>query len=114
MRKKNKKKIINLIFRPIWGMISDKYGRRPVLLIGMLGTAISCLLFGFSKYYWWALLTRALFGLLNGNLGVAKTYLREITDETNQARAFSFLTVAFSSSLLSLKLKAKFLNFIQS
>jgi MFS family permease len=85
----------------MWGYFSDKIGRRKVLLIGTFGTSISCLIFGLSKFYWWALLSRAFFGFVNGNLGVAKTYLREITDETNQAKAFSLLTIAFSSSLLS-------------
>jgi MFS family permease len=72
-----------------------------VLLIGLCGTGISCLLFGFSKWYWWALLSRFLFGI-NGNLGVAKTYLREVCDETNQSKAFSYvLNASFSTSMIS-------------
>ena len=57
-------------------------------------------MFGFSKKYYLAIISRALYGFLNGNLGVAKTYIREITDKTNQARAFSFIGVAYSVGVI--------------
>ena len=104
---------MKLIIRPIWGFISDRIGRRPVMLVSTLGTGLSCVLFGFSKFYWWALIARSLFGALNGNLGVAKTYLREVCDETNQSKAFSIvLNAAFSASLISMwNFNLKFLFF---
>ncbi|KAI9299694.1 major facilitator superfamily domain-containing protein, partial [Cunninghamella echinulata] len=73
----------------IWGKISDKHGRRPVLLIGLLGNSISCSLFGLSKNLWWAIGARAFCGIVNGNGGVARSMLSEITDSTNRAKAFS-------------------------
>jgi MFS family permease len=83
--------ITQLFSAPLWGYISDRVGRRPVMLTGIVGTIISCLLFGFSKWYWLTIFSRCLYGAFNGNTGVVKTYIRENTDVTNQARAFSIL-----------------------
>eukprot|EP01127_Copromyxa_protea_P019243 TRINITY_DN6198_c1_g1_i1.p1 TRINITY_DN6198_c1_g1~~TRINITY_DN6198_c1_g1_i1.p1 ORF type:complete len:468 (-),score=53.40 TRINITY_DN6198_c1_g1_i1:95-1498(-) len=78
-----------------WGKISDRYGKRPCLLAGTLGTFICCVLFGFSSSLPWAITTRFMAGLLNGNLGVAKAYLGLITNSRNQARAFGLISVAW-------------------
>ncbi|KAJ3321365.1 hypothetical protein HDV06_004350 [Boothiomyces sp. JEL0866] len=78
-----------------WGWASDRYGRRPILLIGLLGNTITCLLFGFSKTYTFAIIVRAFCGFLNGNLGVVKSMLGELTDETNRGRAFAIWEAAF-------------------
>jgi len=50
----------------VWGRISDKFGRKPVLLCGLAGTGVSMLVFGFSPNITTALIARALGGLLNG------------------------------------------------
>lgn len=50
----------------LWGRLSDKIGRKPVLLTGLAGTALSVLIFGFAPNVWVALFARALGGLLNG------------------------------------------------
>jgi len=84
-----------------WGILSDKVGRRPVLLLGMFGTAVSTVLFGFSKTVVWAVITRSCSGILNGNAGVLKTYLAEITDSTNQSAAFSFYGLAWGLGSVS-------------
>ncbi|KAL1922452.1 uncharacterized protein VTP21DRAFT_9991 [Calcarisporiella thermophila] len=74
-----------------WGYLSDRIGRKPVILMGICGVTISSFLFGLSKTYLMAIVSRALWGVLNGNIGVIKSMLAEITDETNQAKAFSLL-----------------------
>ena len=61
-----------------WGWLSDILGRRPVMLLGVCGTIFSELLFGFSQNFGWAIAGRFLWGLLNGNLGVVKTYVSEV------------------------------------
>lgn len=70
-------------------------GRKPILLIGSLGSAVSVLLFGFSRTLWYAIVTRSLHGILNGNIGVAKTYLSEVCDDTNSGRAFGLIGLVF-------------------
>lgn len=49
-----------------WGRVSDRFGRKPVLLMGLAGTGLSMLLFGLAPNIWVALIARALGGLLNG------------------------------------------------
>ena len=75
----------------IWGMAADKYGRRPILLSGLVGTIICTICFGLSRSLTWAITSRVLWGLSNGNLGVVKTYIAEITDDSNKAKAFTLL-----------------------
>lgn len=77
----------------IWGVTSDKIGRRPVLLMGLVGTAVSAALFGFAPSFWVAVLARFLWGLLNGNIGIAKTYIAEISDDTNSARGMALFGI---------------------
>jgi MFS family permease len=59
----------------IWGAISDRFGRKPIVLTGLAGTAVSSLLFGFSTKYWMALVARLVGGLLNGNVAVMQVKL---------------------------------------
>lgn len=76
----------------VWGRISDKIGRKPVLIMGLVGTAISMILFGFSKSLWSAIIARALGGLLNGNVGVLQTTVAElVTRKEHQPRAYSIM-----------------------
>ncbi|KAJ3313287.1 hypothetical protein HDV04_002271 [Boothiomyces sp. JEL0838] len=72
----------------LWGVLSDKYGRRPILLIGLLGNCIFMIMFGLSKSITWAAIARMGCGL-NANTGVAKSAVAEITDKSNHALAFS-------------------------
>ena len=78
-----------------WGRMSDLIGLKPVMLIGMGCTAITVLLFGVSTSLEWALATRFVGGLFNGVIGVTKTYIGLITDETNEAQAFGFLALCW-------------------
>ncbi|KAL7419048.1 hypothetical protein Q5752_005884 [Cryptotrichosporon argae] len=79
-----------------WGSLSDRIGRRPVLLIGCAASAVSATCFGLSKSFTTLLVARAINGLANGNVAVLKSVIGEITDETNQARAFSFFPLALA------------------
>ncbi|KAI5301668.1 hypothetical protein KEM56_001480 [Ascosphaera pollenicola] len=75
-----------------WGRMSDKIGRKPVLIMGLSGTAISMIIFGMAPNLPVALLARALGGLLNGNIGVLQTTVAElVTDKKHQPRAYSIM-----------------------
>ncbi|PGH28120.1 hypothetical protein AJ80_00010 [Polytolypa hystricis UAMH7299] len=75
-----------------WGRVSDKLGRKPVLIMGLIGTAISMTVFGIASNLPVALIARALGGMLNGNIGVLQTTVAElVTDKKHQPRAFSIM-----------------------
>lgn len=80
----------------MWGRLSDRLGRRPILLWGMLATSITTVCFGFCENYAAAVCVRFLQGLLNGNIGVMKTYLAEALPSVHKARGFSILGVVDS------------------
>ncbi|KAF2160087.1 hypothetical protein M409DRAFT_70629 [Zasmidium cellare ATCC 36951] len=79
----------------LWGWLSDRIGRKPVVLTGTLLTAACFVAFGFCRTLWQAIVVQALMGLVNGNQGVISTCLGEITDRSNQSRAFTYLPVIY-------------------
>lgn len=78
-----------------WGWLSDRVGRRPVILLGTVLTALCFVAFGFCKTLWQAILIQALMGVVNGNQGLVSTCLGEITDRSNQSQAFTYLPVLY-------------------
>ncbi|KAG6332177.1 hypothetical protein ID866_6916 [Astraeus odoratus] len=80
-----------------WSRLSDHIGRKPVVLTGLFGLSLSMYCFGLSKTFVGLILSRALNGALNGNVGVMKSMMVEITDHTNLALAYSYMPIAWSS-----------------
>ncbi|OJD17251.1 hypothetical protein AJ78_02633 [Emergomyces pasteurianus Ep9510] len=78
-----------------WGWVSDRIGRKPVVLLGTILTAGCLLAFGFCRTLWQAIAVQALMGVVNGNQAVVSTCLGEITDRSNQSRAFTYLPVIY-------------------
>jgi MFS family permease len=78
-----------------WGWLSDRIGRKPVILIGTVLTAACFVAFGFCRTLWQAIIVQALMGLVNGNQGIVSTCLGEITDRSNQSKAFTYLPVLY-------------------
>lgn len=75
-----------------WGNLSDRMGRKPILLTGLAGTGISMLMFGFAPNLPIALFARAVGGALNGNIGVLQTTVNEVVKvEAHQARAYAIM-----------------------
>lgn len=70
----------------LWGTLSDRIGRKPVLLLGCAGTIVSTLVIGLAQNVWVAVLGRALGGALNGNVGVVQTLVAELTRNPKHER----------------------------
>ncbi|XP_052802719.1 uncharacterized protein LOC128232950 [Mya arenaria] len=83
-----------------WGWLSDKKGRKPIILITVILNGVSSLAFGFTTTLWFAFVTRFISGLVNGTVGTAKTILYEISDNTNQAVGMSIISVAWGSGII--------------
>lgn len=81
-----------------WGKFSDDYGRKPALLLGLIGTTFSVLIFGLSRNIYFAILGRLLAGMLNGNIGVMRTIIAELLkdDKRHQTRGFAILPMTFN------------------
>lgn len=82
-----------LLTAMMWGRVADssRFGRKKVILIGLTGTLVSCLGFGFSKTFWQALFFRCLGGVTNGNVGVLRTMISEIVREKKYRKSTLFL-----------------------
>ena len=76
------------------GTLSDTYGRRPLLIIGCLGSLVTCLVLGFASKYWVLLAARFIHGLFNGTIGIVKTYMGEMSDKTNRVRTLSYFSMS--------------------
>ncbi|KAJ7895065.1 major facilitator superfamily transporter [Mycena leptocephala] len=74
-----------------WSRASDRIERKPILLVGLFGSAISMLCFGLSRTFWALVISRCLTGLLNGNTGVMKSALGDLTDSSNRAKGFAYV-----------------------
>ncbi|KAH8813725.1 major facilitator superfamily domain-containing protein [Flagelloscypha sp. PMI_526] len=79
-----------------WGKASDRVGRKPILMIGLLGASLSMLSFGFSRSFLGLVVSRCICGALNGNVGVMKSVIGDLTDSTNRADAVSTLPMIWA------------------
>ncbi|KAL4062219.1 major facilitator superfamily domain-containing protein [Scleroderma yunnanense] len=74
-----------------WSCLSDYIGRKPVILFGLIAVSISNVCFGLSKTFWALVVSRCIAGALNGNLGIMKSVMGDITDYTNMAQGFALI-----------------------
>ena len=87
--------ILQFIFAPLWGSLSDTYGRKKILLITITGLAISYLVWGFSGNFWLLLIARLLGGIMSGNLSVATAIVADITPKEKRTSGMAIIGVAF-------------------
>ena len=87
--------LMQLIFSPVLGGLSDKHGRRPVLLLSIIGTGIGFLILGFAKTLFMLFVGRILDGITGGNISTAQAYIADITTEENRAKGMGLIGAAF-------------------
>ena len=86
---------MQMIGAPILGRISDRFGRRPVFLISILGTFIGFLILGLANSLWMLFASRILSGLTAGNISVAQAYIADVTTPENRAKGMGLIGAAF-------------------
>src|SRR5262249_23650175 len=84
-----------LIATPILGELSDRFGRRPILLFSIFGTVVGFAVFALANNIWLLLLGRVIDGLSGGNISIARAYIGDITKPENRAKAFGLIGAAF-------------------
>ncbi|NKQ34847.1 MAG: MFS transporter [Chloroflexi bacterium] len=89
-----------LIATPQLGRLSDRVGRRPVLIISQFGSFLALLLSGLAPGLAYLYVARIIDGLTGGNISVAQAYLSDVTDRQNRTSGMGIINVAFNSSLL--------------
>lgn len=80
---------------PMWGRLSDRFGRRPVLVITLGGATLSYLWLAFAQELWMLFAARALGGLMAGNIATAFAYVADVTTPANRARGMGIVGAAF-------------------
>ena len=87
--------IMNFLFAPFWGSLSDRFGRRPIILVSVLITGLAYLLFSQTVNLWLLLLSRILSGIGSANLSVAQAYIADITPPQERAKSMGLIGAAF-------------------
>ncbi len=93
--------ILQFIFAPFWGSVSDRRGRRGVLLMTVIGTAFSYLMWFCSGSFWLFIISRVVSGAFSGNLSVATAAVADVTTRQERSRAMGIVGAAFGLGLVT-------------
>lgn len=86
---------LSFVFAPLWGRLSDRIGRRRVLIVTVFGTALSYVVWFFAQSFWVLVLSRLLGGVMSGNISVANAAIADVTTVENRAKGMGMLGAAF-------------------
>jgi DHA1 family multidrug resistance protein-like MFS transporter len=93
--------VMQLIFAPVWGSLSDRVGRKPILAIGILGYSLAMLLFGLSTEWWMLFLSRTLSGILSSaTLPTAMAYISDSTGQKERSGSMGTLGAAMAVGII--------------
>lgn len=91
---------MQFLFAPFWGRLSDRHGRRPILLISLFGIGVSMLLFGWAPSLTWLFIARMLGGMFGANISTAMAYVADVTPPEERARGMGMIGAAFGLGFL--------------
>lgn len=106
-----------LIFSPLWGELSDRIGRRPVMLISTFGAVLAYSLFGLAHSLWLLFFSRLIAGIMGGNISAAQAYVADVTTHEDRAKGMGLIGAAFGigfvtgPAISTLLIHPKFLDF---
>lgn len=92
--------VSQLVASPLLGELSDRWGRRPVLIVSLIGTVVSFVLLALAQSLTMLFVARVIDGLSGGNITTARAYIADITTEDDRARAFGLLGAAFGMGFI--------------
>ncbi|MGA3229413.1 MAG: MFS transporter [Candidatus Binatus sp.] len=87
--------LTQFVFAPILGRISDRIGRRQILLLGLLGSSIGYMIYGFAGTFFWLLASRAMHGACAATISTAQAYIADTTDDEHRAKGMGLIGAAF-------------------
>ena len=93
--------LMQFIFAPILGSMSDRYGRKLLLIISLIGTVVSLILFGMATSLAWLFIGRMIDGATGGNIAIAQAYVSDITTEENRARGMGMIGAALGLGFIA-------------
>ncbi|MBC6415876.1 MAG: MFS transporter [Bdellovibrionales bacterium] len=89
--------MVQFLFAPFWGRLSDRFGRRQVLLLGFLGSCLAHLFFAFSESFQDIIFSRILAGCFGGNVVIASAYISDITSPSQRSKNLGLIGMAFGA-----------------
>jgi MFS transporter, DHA1 family, tetracycline resistance protein len=87
--------LCQLVAAPILGDLSDRYGRRPILIVSLIGTVVSFVMLALAQSLTMLFIARIVDGLSGGNISTARAYVADVTEPQDRARAFGLIGAAF-------------------
>ncbi|GAC1548974.1 MAG: tetracycline resistance MFS efflux pump [Candidatus Velthaea sp.] len=92
--------LCQLVAGPVWGNVSDRIGRKAVLIISQIGATIGWTMLAFAPALWIVFLARIIEGFSGGNISVTQAYVADLVEPAKRARAFAYIGAAFSAGLI--------------
>ncbi|HEX8163917.1 MAG TPA: MFS transporter [Pyrinomonadaceae bacterium] len=87
--------VMQLVFTPVLGRLSDRHGRRPVLFLSLLGTSLGFFVLGFATTLWMLFAGRVIDGITGGNISTAQAYIADVTTREERAKGMGLIGAAF-------------------
>ena len=92
--------LMNFIFAPFWGSLSDRFGRKPIILISVAITGLAYVVFAYADVLWLLFLSRIVAGIGSANISAAQAYIADVTAPQDRAKNFGIIGAAFGLGLI--------------